>query len=166
MELVDIVDDNLKTLYSISKSEAHLKGLLHKTVISEVIDSQGKILLVKQAGHKQDAGQFVSPVGGHVSAGESNDDALLRETKEEIGIKNFKFKLLGSFIFNRQVIGRHENHFFIIYKITSDSNPILNDESSDFKWFSKKEIIQGMSKDKKMFGDALYPIWEKFNSDF
>ena len=166
MEQVDIVDNNQKTLYTISKSDAHLKGLLHKTVISEVVSSQGKILLVKQSSHKQDAGQFVSPIGGHVSAGESNDQALMREAKEEIGIENFKFKLLGSFIFNRQVIGRHENHFFIIYKITSDSNPILNDESSDFKWFTKKEIAQGMSKDRKMFGDAFYPIWEKYNSDF
>lgn len=120
MEEVDIVDYNLKTLYPISKTEAHVKGLLHKTVISEVINSHGKILLVKQSGHKQDAGQFVSPVGGHVSAGESNDQALIREAKEEIGIENFKFKLLGSFIFNRYVIGRHENHFFIIYKIKSN----------------------------------------------
>ena len=63
MEKVDVVDKNLKVLYSVEKQEAHDKGFLHPTVIAEVINSRGEWLLVKQAGHKQDPGQFVSPVG-------------------------------------------------------------------------------------------------------
>lgn len=78
MEQVDIIDENLKVLYSCDKSEAHEKGLLHATVIAEVHNSKGEWMLVKQASDKQDAGQYVSPVGGHVAAGESFEDALRR----------------------------------------------------------------------------------------
>jgi len=32
--------------------------------------------MVKQASDKQDAGQYVSPVGGHVTSGETDIEAL------------------------------------------------------------------------------------------
>lgn len=82
-ELVDIVDDACAVLYSVTKTEAHQKGLLHRTVIGEVRDSKGNWLLVQQSADRQDAGQFVSPVGGHVRAGESDEDALRREAMED-----------------------------------------------------------------------------------
>ena len=83
-EAVDIVDENCKVLFSVPKSEAHEKGLLHRTVIAEIKDNQGRWLLVRQASHKQDAGQFVSPVGGHVKSGETAEEALKREVLEEV----------------------------------------------------------------------------------
>src|SRR3989344_4262031 len=100
-EKVDIVDKNLKVLSHTTKKDAHEKGLLHKTVIAEVTDSKGRFLLVKQASDRQDAGQYVSPVGGHFRSGESDEDALKREAFEELGIKNFEFEYLGKVIFNR-----------------------------------------------------------------
>ena len=125
-ELVDIVDENMNFIKVDSKMEAHREGWLHKTVIGVVLNSQGHYLLVKQSKNRQDPGQYVSPAGGHVSAGESDEDALKREVYEELGIKDFKYEFVGKGIFNREVIGRKENHFFIIYKVFSDQNPILN----------------------------------------
>lgn len=95
MEYVDIVDESDKVIGKISKQEAHEKGLLHRTVIAEIINSSGEWVLVKQSSYKQDSGQFVSPVGGHVLSGESEDDAIKREAKEEFGIEGFEFKLKG-----------------------------------------------------------------------
>lgn len=40
MEMVDIVDNDLRVLYQVTKKEAHEKGLLHKCVIAEVANSQ------------------------------------------------------------------------------------------------------------------------------
>lgn len=162
MEQVDIVNENLQVIGSTSKEEAHDQGLLHKTVVAEVINSKGEMLLVRQSAHKQDPGQFVSPVGGHVAAGESNDQALVREAEEEIGIKGFKYKHLGNLIFDRVTRGKRENHFFIIYEIHADITPILNDESDDYRWFSKEKIVERMRKENCIFGDAFIPIWEKF----
>ena len=123
-EMVDVVDENNKVLYSVSKAKAHQEGLLHRTVIAEVRDSKGNFILVKQAPDRQDPGQYVSPVGGHVRAGESEIEALNREATEEIGLgmSDFKYKLIGKFIFNRQVLKRQENHYFIVYEIHTNKD--------------------------------------------
>jgi len=120
------------------------------------------MLLVRQAVHKQDSGQFVSPVGGHVAAGEKNDQALLREAEEEIVIKDFRYKHLGNLIFDRVVRGKRENHYFIIYEIHADITLVLNDESDDYRWFSKKEINQNLTDNQGLLGEACILIWEKY----
>ncbi|KKR94031.1 MAG: NTP pyrophosphohydrolase [Microgenomates group bacterium GW2011_GWC1_41_8] len=159
-EQVDIVNEQDEVLYSTSKQEAHKKGLLHRTVIAEVINSDGNWLLVKQSSNKQDAGQYVSPIGGHVQAGESTSEAIKREAFEELGISRFTFKLKGKCIYNRTVSGRKENHYFIIYEIRSDEKPILNEESESFKKFSPKELKTALRKSPEIFGDAFFPVIE------
>jgi 8-oxo-dGTP pyrophosphatase MutT (NUDIX family) len=143
-ELVDVVDEDNKVLYQVMKREAHEKGLLHRCVVSEVYDSKGRWLLVKQAADRQDAGQLVSPVGGHVAAGESEDDALKREALEEIGLKDLEYKLKGRAIYNREVLGRKENHYFILYEITSDEPLTLNYESVGYETFTTDELKQAL----------------------
>ena len=162
MEIVDIIDDEDRAVTQVTKHEAHLKGLLHRTVIAEVIDSTGKMLLVKQSSTRQDAGQLVSPVGGHVSAGETSEDALKREAMEELGIANFKFTLKGKAIFNRDVLGRHENHMYIVYEIYSDGEPTLNHESESFVRYSKKELKQLIKDTPELFGAAWHFVVSKF----
>lgn len=162
MEYVDIVDKNDQVIGNISKEEAHQKGLLHRTVIAEVMDSKGNWLLVQQAGHKQDAGQFVSPVGGHVSKGETEEDALKREAFEEIGIKGFTYKLKGKAIYGRIVKDKKENHYFIVYEIRSDHTPKLNEESVHYKWFSIEEIKKTFKENPKIFGEAFHFVWNHF----
>lgn len=155
MEMVDIVDENLRILYQTSKKEAHIKGLLHKCVIAVLINSAGEIMLIKPYAHKQDAGQYVFPVGGHVSAGETDEDALKREVKEEINISDFRYKLIGNAIFDRHILGRHENHYFILYEIYSDEKPDLQDEAEFSRWFTREALKKEIKTRKKDFGDAF-----------
>jgi isopentenyl-diphosphate delta-isomerase len=166
MEHVDIVDKNNTILYQTSKEEAHKKGLLHRTVIAEVIDPEGNFILVKQNDHKQDAGQYVSPVGGHVQAGESADDAMKREALEEAGLKDFAWKFVGQRIYNRKVIGRHENHLFLVYEIYSDKELILNDESVSYKRFQPREIHLQLMTNPSLFGDAFHFVIQHFYAQF
>jgi len=162
MEQVDIVDEQGGVLYQTSKEEAHQKGLLHRTVIAEVRDSQGRWLMVKQAPHKQDAGQYVSPVGGHVRAGELEVAALERETEEEVGLKDFKFKRIGNAVYNREVTGRKENHLFIVYEVLSDQGPKINDESVEFHWFTLHELREEYRAHPERFGGAFHFVVKKF----
>lgn len=164
-EQVDIVDKFGTILYSTSKQDAHTKGLLHKTVIAELIASSGKMVLVRPRSHKQDAGQYVSPVGGHVRTGESDEVALRRETIEEVGLKPLKFKRIGAAIFNRFVLNRQENHLFIVYEIYTDELPVLGDEGADFKAFSRDEITSGFHKNPRMFGEAFHFVVSRFYPD-
>jgi 8-oxo-dGTP pyrophosphatase MutT (NUDIX family) len=161
-EVVDVVNESDEVLSQITKGEAHEKGLLHRTTIGEVIDSQGRWILVKQSSDRQDAGQYVSPVGGHVKAGESEDEALKREAMEECGIEGFDFKLIGKKIFNRDILGRHENHYFILYEIYSDKEIKINEESVSYKAFTKDELKDALKKMPEMFGAAFHFVLKEF----
>lgn len=161
-EMVDVVDEKDNIVESASKSNAHSRGLLHRTVISEIIDSQGRFILVLQSPDRQDAGQYVSPVGGHVQTGETEEEALKREALEEVGLQDFEFHLVGKEIFNRNILGRQENHYFILYEIHSDENLVLNHESVGYKAFTSKELKQAIKKTPEKFGAAFYFILEKF----
>src|ERR1700690_2004728 len=106
MEIVDVVNDQNEVIGQIDKDEAHRTGALHRCVIAELIDSQSRWILVKQANGRQDGNKYVSPVGGHVQSGESDELAVIRETLEEVGIHSQNPKFVGTAIFNREVIGR------------------------------------------------------------
>lgn len=161
MERVDVVNENNQVIGQASKADCHKKGLLHRTIIAEIIDSQGNWVLIKQSSDRQDAGQYVSPVGGHIRAGESELEALKREAEEETGLTQFSHKYIGKAIFNREVIGRKENHYFILYEISSDEELILNHESESYRRFSKDEIQELMKTQPKMFGDAFHFVMKQ-----
>lgn len=166
-ELVDIVDEEGNFIEVVSKREAHEKGLLHKCVVAEIIDSRGRWLMVKQPTSKQDSGQYVSAVGGHVSAGETEVEALKKEAQEEIGLDgDFKYELVGRTVLNRYVLGRQENHLLVLYKIYSDKEPIVNDEVESHKYFTDEELKQELKENPKSFGNAFHFIVEEFFPDF
>lgn len=156
MEMVDIVTEADEVVGQTSKEEAHKTGALHRTVIAEVINSKGEWLLVKQASDRQDAGQFVSPVGGHVQSGENEDDALKREAFEELGLENIEYSLVGKTAYYREVIGRKENHLFVVYEIKSDAVPKLNHESVAYEYFSPQALMQEVQTNPHKFGKAFH----------
>lgn len=109
---------------------------------------------MKQADDRQDPGKYVSPVGGHVQAGESGDDALIRECQEECGLTPDGFEFVGQTIYNREVIGRKENHLFLVYTIHTDQDPVLNHESAGYKWFSVAQIQTELKTNPQTLGAA------------
>ena len=161
-EQVDIVDEECNVLFSTSKADAHAKGLLHRTVIAEIRDSKGNWILVKQASDRQDAGQYVSPVGGHVQVGETEEGALKREALEEVGFTDFKYKLVGRAIFYREVLGRKENHYFVLFEIESDEKFVLGEEAVDFEFFSEAELAKQLIDNPKKFGNAFFFVLKTF----
>ena len=86
--------------------------------------------------------------------------------KEELGLTgDFKYKLVGRKIFNRYVIGRQENHFFIVCKIYSDTEPIINEESDSYRYFTEKEMKKELKENPKIFGKAFHFVVKTFFSD-
>lgn len=164
-EQIDIINEQNEVVGTIGKSVAHTDGLLHRIVIGEMVNLKGEYCFVKQAGDRQDPGQYVSPIGGHVRSGESPIDALARECQEECGFIPSDFKYIGSTIYNREVISRKENHLFLVYKITTDLDPILNRESVEFKWFSVNEIKSLLKSNTEKFGAAWHHVFKNIFSE-
>ena len=156
MEEVDIIDEKDNIIGKTTKQEAHQKGLLHRCVTCLVKDENGNWLFVKQASDRQDAGQYVLPVGGHVTAGESIEDALEREAFEETGLKDFKSKFIAKIILNRFVIGRQENHLFLIFEINSSEVLKLNHEAVSYISISEDQLKTELKIHPEKFGDSFH----------
>ncbi len=154
-EQVEIINEAGEILKVISKKEAHEEGLLHKCVVAEIIDSEGNWTMVRPASNRQDAGQFVSPVGGHISAGETEEQAFIRETEEEAGITPKNFKYIGRAVFNREILGRKENHLFVVYEVYTDDVPTLSHEGVEFKKFALDELLKMYKEDSQELGHAF-----------
>jgi isopentenyldiphosphate isomerase len=144
-EMVDVVNESDTVVDQVLKSVAHTNGLLHRTVIGILRDSAGKFVLVRLHAHKQDAGLLTNSIGGHVQSGESVEDALSREIREEIGITRFSSKALGKFIFNREILGKKENHYFVVYEVYSDDTPAVSDEVSSFEYLTEGDLRRSVN---------------------
>ncbi len=106
-EYIDILDRNGQLIKSnVLKSEAHINGWYHNTIHLWLYTKDHKILL-QQRSHKKKIHPLLwdVSVAGHVDSGEELEEALIRETKEEIGldVSSKDLKKIGVF--------RHETHY-------------------------------------------------------
>ncbi|MFF8846149.1 NUDIX hydrolase [Streptomyces sp. NPDC015127] len=86
-EILDIVDEQDRVIGQAPRGEAYARGLRHRCVFVLARDAEGRVFV-----HRRTATKLVFPslydmfVGGVVGAGESYDDAALREAEEELGV--------------------------------------------------------------------------------
>ncbi|GHA82133.1 NUDIX domain-containing protein [Streptomyces thermoviolaceus] len=86
-EIIDIVDEQDRVVGQAPRGEAYAKGLRHRCVFVQARDAAGRVFV-----HRRTATKLVFPslydmfVGGVVGAGESYDEAALREAEEELGV--------------------------------------------------------------------------------
>ncbi|MFB7090625.1 NUDIX hydrolase [Streptomyces sp. NPDC056296] len=86
-EILDIVDENDRVTGQARRGDAYAQGLRHRCVFVLARDPDGRVFV-----HRRTATKLVFPslydmfVGGVVGAGESYDDAALREAEEELGV--------------------------------------------------------------------------------
>lgn len=87
-EFLDILTDEGKSTGVIRlKSEAHQLGLFHATVHIWFYTDCGQILMQKRGTQKETfPNHWDVSVAGHIHAGESIDEAAIREIHEEIGL--------------------------------------------------------------------------------
>jgi len=87
-ELLDLIDEKDRVVGRAARSEVHGNpALLHRVVHVLVFDSEDRIFLQKRSIDKDvQPGKWDTSVGGHVDAGESREQAVRRELREELGI--------------------------------------------------------------------------------
>jgi isopentenyldiphosphate isomerase len=82
-ELLDIVNVDDRVIGITDKETAHQTGQLHRVVAVYVLNNIGELYVQI---HKSSGGLFDHSVGGHVSSGESYEEAAIREADEELNI--------------------------------------------------------------------------------
>ncbi|MFP4021332.1 MAG: NUDIX domain-containing protein [Halanaerobium sp.] len=108
------------------------------TVGAVILNSEDKVLICKSNKWNQ---QYVIP-GGHIELGETMEETLLREVKEETGLEVYDVKLLGitESIYSESF--QNKKHFiFVDFICRSDSNQVvLNEEAQSYQWIDLSEI--------------------------
>lgn len=80
-------------------------------------------------------------IGGHAEQGETLDDALIREVKEEAGVIISEFRLIA--IFRERQPERYGHALHHVYAVTEweGGDPTnTSSEHAELKWFSIREI--------------------------
>jgi isopentenyldiphosphate isomerase len=95
-EIFDVVDDDDNVIGKATRKEVHSKHLIHRSVMFFIFDKKGKIFVSQRTKNKEFFKEYWSiGLGGHINAGETYDEAVVREAKEEANIDEKPF-FMGS----------------------------------------------------------------------
>lgn len=99
-EILDVVNEKDEIIGQASYEKIHKEKIPHHVVFAFLLNSNGEILLQLRAKTKSAYPEHWSfSFGGHVRHGESYEEGLIREAKEEVGVtfdkKDFRFKGKG-----------------------------------------------------------------------
>ncbi len=144
-EWVPLVDEKGKVIGQAPRSEVHNGSkLLHPVVHLHVINRNKAILLQKRPITKDiQPGRWDTAVGGHISAGETLEQALKKEAFEEIGLENFSAKLHKAYKWESDV----EMEFIYMF-ITFDykNYRVHSDEVEEARFWTRKQIENSLGE--------------------
>lgn len=143
MELLEVLDcEGNSTGEILDKKQIHKLGLYHKEVAIFLINNKKEVLLQKRASTKEIEPNKWAWHGGHVVAHESTVDAIIRETKEELGISLNKDSIQLLLTLRRDKMPNKQFTFayyaFCNYQINQFN--IQKEELSEIKWFSLSDF--------------------------
>jgi isopentenyl-diphosphate delta-isomerase len=96
-EELDVVDDGDRPIGRATRERVHSDYLIHRSVMFYVFDDDDRVFVNQRSATKSTYPHYWSVAfGGHVLAGESYDDAVVREIAEETGLREPPFAI-GSF---------------------------------------------------------------------
>ena len=143
-EWFPIVNEDGKEISRALRSVCHdgKSKLLHPVVHMHLFNAGGELFLQKRASTKDLLpGCWDTSVGGHVSPGESPEEALKRETFEELGLKNFSYKFIRKYVWE----STREKELVYSFTGKSDDYPDINkDEIDEGRFWSLEEIEKSL----------------------
>lgn len=145
VEWFDIVDTEGKVVGRAPRSVCHSrKGLLHPVVHLHVLDAKDRIFLQKRAPDKEiQPGRWDTAVGGHVTSGETVEQALKREAEEELGLREFRALPLARYVWESDV----ESELVFMFATRSDK-PLTVDpkEISEGKFWKIAKLREALGQ--------------------
>ena len=149
--------DNLQELFPLVDAEGRVTGvatrgechsgskLLHPVVHLHVFNPSGDLYLQKRPAWKDiQPGKWDTAVGGHIAYGETPEEALRREVREELGIMDFTSEFICKYIFE----SNRERELVYVYRCTYEGplHPSADELDGGCFW-SMDEIHEAIGKD-------------------
>ena len=154
MEFWDIYDENKQlTGRKMKRNDWCLKeGEYHLTVLGVIARPDGTFLITKRVMTKAWAPGQWEVSGGGVQAGESSEEAVRREVKEETGLDVRNAEGGYAFTYKRVNPDEGDNYFVDVYRFVMDideKDVSFQEAEIDGHMFATREQIESFAKEGK-----------------
>lgn len=145
-EMLPVIEPTGLVVGQASRAYCHSGSkVLHPVVHLQIIDRYSKIYLQKRgAGKDLLPGRWDTAVGGHVSYGETLEEALYREAFEELGLREFNPVYLESYIWETERDNEHVNIFAAVGCLDIHPDGV---EVEDGAWWAIDDIESSIGHD-------------------
>ncbi len=154
-EYLDLVDENDEVIGTRLRSEIYAEGLMNFRVINAFLkNSKGELWIPRRTAQKAIYPLALDfSVSGHVSSGETYEEAFAKEVKEEINLD-------VSAVLWREVgyLTPKEGfrNYLKLFEIQSDETPVFNqDDFIEAMWLTPEAILELHAKGEAMKGDIV-----------
>ena len=153
-EIFPIVDEEGTVIGQATRGECHNGSKrLHPVVPLHVFNAQGDVYLQKRPEWKDiQPGKWDTAVGGHIDYGETPEEALRREVREELGMTDYTPEFISKYVFESQ----REKELVYVHRTTYDGaiQPSKN-ELDGGRFWTMDEIRRAMGQ------NVLTPNFER-----
>ncbi len=146
MEYWDIYDaDKKPTGRTMKRNDWILQdGEYHLSVLGVVVRPDGRFLITKRIETKHWAPGWWEVSGGGVRAGETSEEAVIREVGEETGLDISGCERQLLLTYHRENPGEGDNYFVDVYRIVMNFDEqdvrLQEEEATDFRLATLQEI--------------------------
>ena len=163
-EIFDVVDDDDNVIGKTTRKEVHTKNLIHRSVMFFIFDKEGRIFVSQRTKNKEFFREYWSVgLGGHVNTGETYDEAVVREAKEEANMDEKPF-FMGSF--KLRISNKSDNENARVYGFVTDKKLKFDPFEIKQGTFMTVEEMEEKIKKEKFLPETkdLLEILKKFKN--
>ncbi|MBP6869802.1 NUDIX domain-containing protein [Candidatus Babeliales bacterium] len=166
-ELLDIVDEHDQVIGVLPRSVAYQQNKLAclRAVWLLIKNEEGKFWIPRRCAKKiSSPSSLDGSTVGHVSSGETYEQAMLREVREELNldISGMPYRVIGKLTPQTGSIS-----FIEVFELQVSNNFVIDynkEDFSEFYWLSSQEIIQKYNDGEKI-RKTLVAIMKIFYSE-
>ncbi|MFH1192643.1 MAG: NUDIX domain-containing protein [bacterium] len=170
LEYFDIVDENnILTGEKRLRTDAHTQGLWHRTVhIYLFREAEADIeFLVHLRAKTKDShpNEWDTRFGGHIKSGETVEDAVIGELRDEIGLEIDFPKIIKGEIYKRDKYPNREFTKVFYYNFTGEIDDLkFNDgEVQEVKLMKSNDILEAIRREPDKWAESEKGFVQIFN---